>query len=208
MNRFICSILFLTFTATSGLLTACTDKEKNEDPAPAAPAPAFEMSSYFDFVTITPSGGTAHSGYGTGYRPADITGTAILTPQVVALNFVAGSDNAYFEVERASLSTQWLGTYALRCRNRPTSPVFASYVYSVRNGSGLSGSIYRFSDIVRELTGNVTITAYDTRRQLVSGTYTVKAPDQTEPGKMSSPSNPTCTIILEGTFENLEVKPQ
>ena len=64
----------------------------------------------------------------------------------------------------------------MRCRNRLTDPVFTSYVYSVRSNSGLSGGVYRFSDTARELTGNVTITAYDAKRQLVSGTYTVRPP--------------------------------
>ena len=58
--------------------------------------------------------------------------------------------------------------YALRCRNRPTDPVFTSYVYSVHSNGGL--------------TGDVTITAYNAKRQLVSGTYTVRAPEQTGPG--------------------------
>ena len=208
MNRFTRTLLLLTYTAASGLFTACTDKEKDELPPPADPIPALEMSSYFDFVTITPAGGTAHSGYGTGHRPADITGTATLAPQVLALDFIAGTDNAYFEVDRAKLASQWVGSYALRCRNRPTDPVFTSYVYSVRSSGGVSGVIYRFSDTVRELTGNVTISAYDARRQLVSGTYTVQAPEQDEPGKTPSPSSPKCTILLTGTFENLIVKPQ
>ena len=200
-------LLPLLLTA-SGLFTACTDKEKDDAPTPADPTPAFQMSSYFDFVATTPAGGTAHSGYGTGHRPLDITATATLAPQVLALDFVAGSDNAYFEVERAKLSAKWLGTYALRCRNRPTDPVFTSYVYSVRTGGGLSGVIYRFSDTTRELSGDVTITAYDAQRQLVSGTYTVNAPDQDEPGKTLSPASPKCTIILTGTFEHLKVTPR
>ena len=124
------------------------------------------------------------------------------------VDFVAGSDNAYFEVDRAKLPAKWLGNYALRCRNRPTDPVFTSYVYSVRSNGGLSGGVYRFSDTVRELTGNVTITAYDAKRQLMSGTYTVRAPEQTEPGPSTLYNGPKCTIILEGEFENLKVKPQ
>ena len=96
----------------------------------------------------------------------------------------------------------------MRCRNRPTDSVFTSYVYSVRSNGGLSGGVYRFSDTTRELTGNVTITAYDAKRQLVSGTYTVRAPKRTEPGPSTSYNSPKCTIILEGEFENLKVKPQ
>jgi hypothetical protein len=199
--------LLLAFAATSGLFTACSDKDKDNAPTPADPLPVLEMNSYFDFITITPAGGAAHSGYGTGYRPRDIKGTAALAPKVLTLDFSAGSDNTYFEVDRAQLSTNWVGTYTLRCRNRVTAPVFTSYVYSVRSGGGLSGVFYRFSDSVKELTGNVTLTAYDAKRQLVSGTYTVEAPEQDEPGKTPSANNPKCTIILSGAFENLKIKP-
>lgn len=208
MKTFTRSLFLVALTAASGLFAACSDKDRDDAPAPADPTPAFQMSSYFDFATATPTGGTAHSGYGTGHRPADIKGTATLAPQVLALDFVAGKDNTYLEVERAKLSAKWEGTYALRCRTRPTDPVFSSYVYTERTGGGISGAIYRFSDTARELTGNVTITAYDAKRQLVSGTYTVKAPEQDEPGKTPSSNSPKCTIILEGSFENLKIKAQ
>ncbi len=203
MKTFTRTLLLAALTAASGLSAACSDK--NEAPAPADPAPAFQMSSYFDFAIPTPTGGTAHSGYGTGYRPADITGMATLGPQVLTLNFVAGFDNTYFEVERTKLSAKWLGAYPLRCRNRPTDPVFTSYLRgSTNNGT----SIYRLSDFTRDLTGNVTITAYDAKRQLVSGTYEVRAPEQNEPSATITIGGPKCTIILEGSFENLKVKGQ
>jgi hypothetical protein len=167
------------------------------------------MGSYFDFVTITPAGGTAHSGYGTTHGASDIKGKAVLTTQVLGLDFEAGSDNPHFEVDRAKLAANWVGTYSLRCRNRPTDPVFTSYVYSVRSASGgISGAIYRFSETTRELTGNVTITAYDAKRQLVSGSFEVRAPEQTEPGPSTSYNSPKCTILLAGDFENLKVQAQ
>lgn len=205
MKTFTRTLLLAALTATSALFSACSDKEKEEAPAPADPTSAFQMSSYFDFVTITPAGGNAHSGYGTGHRPADITGTATLGPQVLALNFVAGFDNTYFEVERTKLSAKWLGTYTLRCRNRPTDPVFTSYLRGSTNGGT---SIYRLSDFTRDLTGNVTVTAYDAKRQLISGSYEVRAPEQRDPSATVASTDPKCTIILEGTFENLKVKPQ
>ncbi|OGX83111.1 hypothetical protein [Hymenobacter glacialis] len=208
MKTFTRSFFLATLAAASGLFSACSDNDRDNAPAPADPTPALQMSSYFDFVTTTPAGGTSHSGYGTGYRPSDIKATAILGPQVLALDFEAGTDNSYFEVDRAKLGAQWKGTYALRCRNRPTDPVFTSYVYTERKNGGISGAIYRFSETTRELTGNVTITAYDAKRQLVSGTYEVRAPEQNEPNATMTFGGPKCTIILEGIFENLKVKAQ
>lgn len=187
---------------TTALFTACSDK--TEAPAPADPDPAFRMGSYFDFITITPAGGTAHSGFGTTHSVLDIKGSAALNTQVLVLDFAAGTDNAHFEVDRAKLSANWLGAYTLRSRNRPTDPVFTSYVYS-RNGAS---SIYRFSDFTQELTGNVTITAYDAKRQLVSGSYEVRAPEQRDPTSTGVNNDPTCTILLAGDFDNLKVKTQ
>ncbi|WP_310396929.1 hypothetical protein [Hymenobacter sp.] len=74
-------------------------------------------------------------------------------------------------------------------------------------GSG-SFSIGRFNDFTRELTGNATITAYDAKRQLVTGSYEVPAPEQNEPPKAGLSTDPNCTIILAGTFKNLRAKTQ
>ena len=62
------TLLLASLTAASGLCTACSDKDKENAPAPAGPTPAFQMSGYVDFVTTTPAGGAAHPGYGTGQR--------------------------------------------------------------------------------------------------------------------------------------------
>ena len=202
MKIFTRTLFLATLTTASAVFTACSDK--TEAPAPADPDPAFRMGSYFDFATITPAGGTAHSGFGTTHSSLDIKGRAAMDTQVLVLDFAAGADDAHFEVDRAKLSADWLGTYNLRCRNRPTDPVFTSYVYS-RNGVS---SIYRFSDLTPDLTGNVTITAYDAKRQLVSGHYEVRAPEQLDPTNTGSNNEPKCTIILAGDFDNLKVKTQ
>lgn len=201
MKIFTRTLLLTILTTASALFTACSDKA--EAPTPADPEPAFRMGSYFDFTTITPSGGTAHSGFGTTHSSLDIKGNAMLDTQVLVLNFAAGADDAHFEVDRAKLGTNWLGTYALRCRNRPTDAVFTSYVHSSKGVS----SIYRFSDFILDLTGDVTITTYDAKRQLVSGHYEVRAPEQLDPTNTSS-NAPKCTIILAGDFENVKVKTQ
>lgn len=186
------------------LLTACSDKATSDVPAPADPTPAFQLSSYFGFTTPTPGGGTAQSGYGTGHSSRDIKGAALLQPQVLVLDFTAGTDDVHFELDRASLATGWTNAYALRSRNQPSAPVFSSYVYSRPNDGA---AIYRFSDFVNDLAGAVTITAYDAKRQLVSGSFKVLAPDQRDP-LAKGINDPTCTITLEGSFEKLKVNVQ
>ncbi|UOQ66396.1 hypothetical protein [Hymenobacter volaticus] len=202
MKIFTRMLFLAALTTASAVFTGCSDKA--EAPTPADPDPAFRMGSYFDFTTITPAGGTAHSGFGTTHSALDIKGSAAISTQVLALDFTAGADDAHFEVDRARLSADWLGTYALRCRKRPTDPVFTSYVHSA---NGVS-SIYRFSDFALDLTGDVTITTYDAKRQLVSGHYEVRAPEQLDPTNTGISNAPKCTILLAGDFENLKVKTQ
>ncbi|MBT9392035.1 hypothetical protein KLP40_02560 [Hymenobacter sp. NST-14] len=182
------------------MLVACSDKQN--DPAPD-PTPDLTLSSYFDFTTVTPAGGVAHHGYGTGHSSLAIKGEGAMNAQILALDFAAGTDAVHLEVERAALGSTWTGTYALRSRNQQTAPVFVSYIY--RGASGGS-SIYRFSDTTNDLIGDVTITAYDARRQLVSGRFAVEAPRQLDPNAGFSPDAPKCAIILQGDFKNLKIK--
>ena len=187
--------------------TACADKE--EAPAPTAPDPAaaFELSHYFDFATTAPGGGTSHSGAGMVHPSKDIAGTARLDApsKTLVLNFKAAPDEVYFEVDQLQLRPGWTGTYALRCQSRPTDPVFVSYLHT--QSAQVGTSILRLSDWTQQLDGNVTITAYDAQRQLVSGSYEVTAPNQRDPSTPANPGGPLCTVLLTGKFTNLKVQP-
>lgn len=199
MKPLITSYLLAAFSSV--VLVACSDK--HDDPAPADPSPSYTLSSYFDFTSITPAGGTAHYGYGTGHSSLDIKGDGTMNAQVLALDFAAGTDMVHLEVDRAALGTAWTGTYALRSRNQQAAPVFTSYIYKGASGGS---SIYRFSDTTNDLIGDVTITTYDAKRQLVSGRFAVEAPRQLDPNAGFSPDAPKCAIILQGDFKNLKVQ--
>lgn len=194
----------LTAVLLSGAgLTACADKKEDPTPDPAA---TFELSHYFDTVTIAPGGGTAHSGGGQVHAPQDITGSARLdaTGKVLVLKFAAKPDEVYMELDQAQLRPGWTGTYALRSQLRPTDPVFVSYLHT--NVNTTATTIMRLSDWAPQLTGNVTITAYDAKRQLVSGSYEITAPNQFDPSDL--PARTVCTVLLAGKFANLKVQPQ
>ncbi|MET4107708.1 hypothetical protein [Hymenobacter sp. UYP22] len=85
--------------------------------------------------------------------------------------------------------------------------MFTSYVSSVRSRSGLSDTIYCFSDTVRKPTGDITLTAYDAWRQLVHGPYRVQVSERDEPGKTPSVTRPQCTIIPRSIFTKGKVLP-
>ncbi|UOQ51202.1 hypothetical protein [Hymenobacter cellulosivorans] len=185
--------LFLLALTTASLLTSCSDK--NEEPAPTPdPAPTYALSHYFYYPATNGAAAVIHPNQ-------DITGKAQLHPTVLALDFEAKADMPHFEIERAQLKPDWKGVYPLRCRARPADPVFVSYSYHTDGYR-----IFRFSDFTQTLTGHVTITAYDTKRQLISGTYEVQAPGQTDPLEFSIDTK--CDITLSGSFTDLKVKPQ
>ncbi|WP_167852148.1 hypothetical protein [Hymenobacter elongatus] len=54
------------------------------------------------------------------------------------------------------------------------------------------------------LTGNVTITAYDAKRQLASGRFDAVAPGQRDPD--ADVSDEKCDLQLVGDFTDLKVK--
>jgi hypothetical protein len=199
------SCLLALLLLSSVGFTACSDK--NEAPAPPDPAAAFELSPYFDFTTIAPGGGTAHSGSGVAHPSQDIAGTARLDApsNMLVLDFKAAPDEVYFEVDQTQLRSGWTGAYALRCQSRPSDPVFVSYLHTQSPQVGTA--ILRLSDWTPQRDGHVTITAYDAQRQLVSGSYEIMAPNQRDPSKPANPSGPLCTVLLTGKFTNLKVKP-
>jgi hypothetical protein len=188
-------------------LTACSDKNDAPAPLDPDPKPTFELSHYFDVTSPAPGGGTAHSGGGMAHAPQDIAGAARLNApgHVLVLSFKAKPDEVYMEVDQTQLRPGWAGTYALRCRTRPTDPVFVSYLHTAAS-TGFT-AIMRLSDGTPQLTGYVTIAAYDAKRQLLSGSYEVTAPDQQDPSAPANAGSPRCTVLLAGKFTNLKVQP-
>ena len=186
--------LFLAACFATTLLAGCSDKA-SEAPAPADPVPTYKMGHYFYYPASNSGGGTLHP-------TQDIKGEARLFPQVLAFDFTAAPDAPHFELDRAQLKPDWVGTYTLRCRARPTDPVFVSYSYSVGSGT----RIFRLSDFTQTLTGDVTITAYDAKRQLISGHFEVEAPNQLDP--TTSDLDKKCTITIFGDFTDMKIKVQ
>ncbi|UOQ70442.1 hypothetical protein [Hymenobacter cellulosilyticus] len=128
------------------------------------PTPTYELSHYFYYPATNGGAAIIHP-------KQDITGEARLFPTVLALDFVAKPDMPHFEIERAQLKPDWKGQYSLKSRAQPANPVFVSYSYHTDGYR-----IFRFSNFTQVLTGHVTITAYDAKRQLISGNYEVTAP--------------------------------
>jgi len=165
------------------------------------PAPTLLMGRCFYYPVLGVSQSLMHT-------PNQITGLAWLTPRALLLHFQALPDAVTFHIDRARLhaTLAWSASYALCCATRPTAPIVVSYAYSSGNTKGDAiNNLLNLSELAPQLTGNVTITVYDARRQLLSGYYEVRAPDQRDP-TTSAPVAPTCTIQLAGDFDQVKVR--
>ncbi|WP_210514756.1 hypothetical protein [Hymenobacter terricola] len=199
MKTFTRTLLLAALTTATGFFAACSQ----DAPAPDL-SPAFEMTSRFEFAVPVTTGGTSPGSRVLDFTPAAIKGQALLTAPLLSLDFACSGNTVHFEVDRNQLPAKWLGTYAMRCQARPTAPVGLSFVHN------WAGDVvaFRFSDTVPQLAGNLVITAYDSKRQLVSGRYEVTAPDQLAPSQIARPGIPRCDVILTGRFTNLNVAVQ
>ena len=188
--------LTLHLAAAGCLLASCSHEQ---EPTPADPTPSATMSRQFAYPTTGTVIGAEHASQ-------EIKAVATEQPNVVTLDFTTIPDEIYFELDRAALSAQWVGTYALRCEQRPTDPVFTSFLYA--RPEVKATSILRLSDWTPQLGGSVTITRYDAARHLVSGSYRVEAPTQRDLTETTSPNQP-CDLTVTGTFTDLklEVRP-
>lgn len=164
-------------------------------------APRVSLGHYFYFPSLGVGDSLLHA-------PPTATGKATLLPQALVLRFRAGPDYLRFELNRAQLPdpAAWAAPYALRCAAQPLAPARVCYRYAraARNPRGL----LKLSESSAQLAGSVTITAYDARRHLLSGYYEVRAPNQPDPTRATTPADPTCTILLAGDFDNMKLRKQ
>ncbi|RTQ48492.1 hypothetical protein EJV47_16100 [Hymenobacter gummosus] len=185
-------------------LASCDSKSKSEDPQPEAPAVARnQMDRMFYYPVSLTSAGIS-------YAPADVKATGRLTTDQLLLSFgpEAGQDAVDFVLPVARLTAGLTGTYALQSLPTPaTGVVQVAYTFTTsRTGSGTSGRL--FLSNANYMDGQVVITAYDQRRRLLSGNYTVRMNDISDPYStaMSSPPAARCNLTLNGSFENLPLQ--
>lgn len=178
------------------ILAGCSPR--SADPTPADPTPAAVLTRAFVSQT-TSSSATAT------YTEQNTKGDAYLSKSLLSIGLNAKIDYIGFELDRSALSNQWVGDYALRSQKRPTDPT--AVLYSYTNLTTTASSIYRLSTFASDLTGKLSITQYDADRQLISGTYTVEAPNQQDP-RLAPDSNERSQLIVAGSFTNLKINIQ
>jgi hypothetical protein len=126
----------------------------------------------------------------------------------ISLSADEGLDNLSFSIPRANLLTTITGAYTLKSVGAgQTGVVATSYSYYRLNVSGASSaSLYLSSQNI--ILGNLTITAYDAQRRLLSGTYEMRLDNIEDPTdrQLPGPDRVRCNLKVVGSFSNLKLQ--
>lgn len=192
----------VTIFLAAVLLTACS---KDQDPQPAAPAPALQagMTRTFTF----PSNSNYDTGLTYTQKSMRITGKLDGSALSMAFDVPEGSDFISFAMPASTLSANLQGSYRLRDRqNSPNAVVETRYSYTTLNVPGASSGQLFFSS-GNNMVGKVVITAYDSQRRLLNGSFEMAIDGVSDPReRYPSANSARCNVKVIGTFENLKLE--
>ncbi len=198
MSRYL---LLAILCAASFFSIAC---HKESDPAPeTAPVASYKLDRTVNYPASFESSGVSHS-------PLNITGTAVNSGDGLKLRFHSGDpseDNIVFLVDYSKLVPGRVGKYPLKSVSDASNPAQATYTLTYTSGqNSFIGKIYRAS--AYRTTGDLTISTYDTRRGLISGSYNLKLTEIVDPYADLTPTRParTCDVLVSGEFANVPVQ--
>ena len=193
---------FLVLLSFTLLATSC-QKDKDEQPAPAAPEPTYRMSS----AVFYPSSGTA---VGTSHRANRVLGAASRENGQVVLRFKSRQDAPEDEVRLvlpSSFLTSKAGTYAYQTTAAPTpNTVQVTYTKTYQLSiSSLLSKVYKGHEQTTE--GNFVITAFDEKNQLISGSYEATFKDVSDPfSEISPPPARKSHVAVYGEFSHVSIR--
>ena len=200
---FMLKALFSACLVTAVLGATSCQRHDEPTPIPVIPQATYSMASSVYYPTGNYSLGTSHS-------PLSLLGQARIRGGQLSLRFKSG-DTAEDDVEfgmPANLTASKLGTYPCQSFPNPAAEaVRVTYLltYQLNPTSNLS-KLYRSSENLTE--GRVVITAYDDRKQLISGTYSVEFKEAIDPYAELSPSRPAqkSLVSVSGDFNNVPIQ--
>jgi hypothetical protein len=118
---------------------------------------------------------------------------------------IQNTEGIGFAVDRATLPAALSGTYTLKTLLDRTRDADVRYYHDLPASLG-GGTVLYFSN-GQHLTGHLTLTAYDPKRHLLSGTYSTKLEGANDPVvPYSTFPKRKCDITLIGAFTNVVVK--
>ncbi len=184
--------------AFSLLISAC---QKDNDPQPQSNLPEAEVKLQRATTYLS----TSRYDNEQGYSQKTLQNTAVLDSDKLQLDFDAteGKDAISFTVPRASLSAAFTGTYELRSSASPAAPTISVYTFYRSRATGFINSA-----TYRDIRGQLTITAYDAQRKLLTGTYKGRLENIVDPADSSTSSGDAlrCNVEITGSFTNLKVQ--
>ncbi|GGG38773.1 hypothetical protein [Hymenobacter glacieicola] len=194
-NATLSLLLGLTLAFTAG----CDKDDREETPEPL-PEP-----------TVTYSRSIVYQDNGqhrdTTFQAPQLKGSVTQNAQSLSVSVepITRTEGIGFALDRTKLAAALTGTYTLKTLRDQTLNVDVRYYYEQSESLG-GGTILYFSNM-QHVTGSFTISSYDAKRQLLSGTYTATLTGSSDPTvAYGTFPKRKCDITVTGTFANVPLK--
>lgn len=188
-------LLGLTLAFTAG----CDKDDREETPEPM-PEPAVTYSR-----SIVYQDNGQHRD--TTFQAKQLKGFVTQTAEglSVGADLATGTEGIGFELNRLKLPATLTGTYTLKTLRDRTLDADVIYYYKLPESRG--GGTILYPSNMQHVTGNLIISRYDAKRQLLSGTYTATltgASDLTV--AYGTFPKRSCDITVTGTFSDVPLR--
>ena len=183
------------------LFTAC-DSDSDKETEEVAPAAVATMRSAIAYAYNEPQ-----SAEFSEYSGMTVISNASLDIERLVVSFSVpshvGRDAIAFSISKPQITVGYVGTYALKSLPNPATGA-ADVRYSYRKDAN-SYSIYLSNSSTME--GHFTITAYDAKHKLISGSYEVKMKQAFDPkaNQINQTDIRRCDITIQGNFTNVKI---
>lgn len=180
--------------------TACDSEQEEAQPVPL---PEAEMSRTFFYVYEEPQSAEGNSYSDMGVETYASLDTEGLNVTFGAVPRFADTDVIHFQIAKPQLTGNYVGTYTLK--SLPDTNIGAADVLYTYRRTGNSSAMLASS--FSTMDGNFTITAYNAKNKLISGTYEVKLEAAIDPKRydITEPNIRRCDITIKGTFTNVRI---
>ncbi|TGE09481.1 hypothetical protein [Hymenobacter fodinae] len=197
----------MKYNATLSLLlglalafTAGCDKDDREETPEPMPEPAVTYSR-----SIVYQDNGQHRD--TTFQAPQLKGSVAQTAQSLSVGVgpTTGTEGMGFALDRAKLPATLTGTYTLKTLRDRTLDADVTYYYDLPESRG--GGTILYPSSMQHVSGSFTISSYDAKRQLLSGTYTATLTESNDPTvAYSTFPKRKCDITITGTFANVPLK--
>jgi hypothetical protein len=193
------------------VLAACSHKDADPQPAPVAPVQAATLDVKFDYYATTSLPASTQSKSLLADKPTWKQASDRLTITLEVLNVISTvDDHVDFVLPLSKQKPGLTGTYTVASQpNTTAGDALASYIRPVPSNSSAYPNVYTSNS--NQVTGTLTITSYDAKRQLLSGTYQARYSNVKGPFSflgMGSVGDPRRDgdLTISGTFQEIPLK--